>query len=314
MNAPCTAVMYHYVRDTQKTDYPAIKALSIADFERQLDWLQENFDVLHFPDFESAVQGKKTFSKPTALLTFDDGFIDHHTTVFPIFQRRGISGVFFVVDATLREEPLLLNVHKTHFLLAKLGAKAFEDAVKAELQNRKIAFDRSAREGIYRYDRKNDFDVKKLLNYELPFDVSDDLLENLFRHFIGDSVAFAKSLYLSPRKIREMAKAGMTFGPHTRSHRVLSRLSPEEQQEELQKGAGMIRELTGQTSIPFCYPYGHPHTYTQATQQILEETGHSVAFNTVRAPVRFGVDAPFALPRYDTKDLPPFVSAFPPDA
>lgn len=309
MNAPCTVVMYHYVRDTAKTDYPAIKALSVADFETQLDWLQENFEILHFPDFEAAVQGKKVYEKPTALLTFDDGFIDHDETVFPIFKRRGISGVFFVVDATLAEEPLLLNVHKTHFLLAKLGAKAFEDAVKDELQHRKVAFDKSAREGIYRYDAKNDFDVKKLLNYELPFDIADALLENLFRQHIGDPVTFARSLYLSREKIQHMAKGGMTFGPHTRSHRVLSRLSPQEQREELRNGAALIRELTGQTSVPFCYPYGHPHTYTVETPHILAETGHSMAFNTVRAPVRFGSDAPYALPRYDTKDLPPFMGA-----
>ncbi len=314
MSAPCTVVMYHYVRDTGKTDYPAIKALSVQDFETQLDYLQANFDVLHFPDFEAAMQGKKTYEKPTALLTFDDGFIDHYETVFPIFKRRGISGVFFLVDSTLDETPFLVNVHKTHFLLAKLGAKAFDDVVKAELLGRKVTFDRSQREGIYRYDEKKDFDVKRLLNYDLPFEIADTILEDLFSRHIGDSVAFAKSLYLSRPQIREMAASGMTFGPHTRSHRVLSRLTPNEQHKELEHGAGLIRELTGQTSVPLCYPYGHPHTYSKETPQILAETGHSMAFNTVRAPVRFGVDAPFALPRYDTKDLPPFVKQFSPDA
>jgi peptidoglycan/xylan/chitin deacetylase (PgdA/CDA1 family) len=97
----------------------------------------------------------------------------------------------------------------------------------------------------------------------------------------------------------------MTFGFHTETHRVLSRLDESEQRDELLRGVARVRALTSQATVPFCYPYGFPHTYNAATLAILAEAGYSVAFNTVRRSARVGVDARFELPRFDTRDLPP---------
>ena len=279
----CQIVMYHYVRDTSTTPYPDIKALPTADFERQLDGLQASFEVLTYPQFEQMLKGEIHFDRPTALLTFDDGFIDNYEVVYPIFQRRGISGVFFITSSTQDSKPTLLNVHKTHFLLAKMGATPFANAVeselKRELEAETIAFPNQR--GLYRYDNADHRDVKRLLNYEIPFPLADRVLSRLFASVIGeDESEFARGLYVSRAQISEMAAGGMTFGGHTRTHRVLSRLSDDEQYDELADGFTLIRELTGQDSIPFCYPYGHPQTYNQATLEHLSKLGYSTAFNT----------------------------------
>ena len=160
-----------------------------------------------------------------------------------------------------------------------------------------------AREGVYRYDEAPDLRAKRLLNYELPYDVADTLLDALFRTHLGDPKAFARALYLSPDMIAEMARGGMTFGYHTQSHRVLSRLSRDEQRRELAGGVGLVKRLTGQQSVPFCYPYGFRHTYNQDTLDVLAETGYSVAFNTVRQPVAVPAPHRYGLPRFDTRDI-----------
>jgi peptidoglycan/xylan/chitin deacetylase (PgdA/CDA1 family) len=309
----CYIVMYHYVRDTAATPYPDIKALHPADFERQLDWLQANFDVLTYPQFEAMLRGELRFERSTALLTFDDGFVDNYEIVYPIFQRRGLSGVFFITTSTQAERPALLNVHKTHFLLAKMGATAFTDAVERELK-RELETDTVAfpdQRGLYRYDTGDNRDVKRLLNYELPFDLTDRVLSRLFAEVIGaDETEFARSLYIGREQISAMAAGGMTFGGHTRTHRVLSRLSADEQYHDLADGVTLVRELTGQTSIPFCYPYGHAQTYNQATIAHLSALGYATAFNTVRQPLDPAAYERYALPRYDTRDLPPFAAHF----
>ena len=106
--------------------------------------------------------------------------------------------------------------------------------------------------------------------------------------------------------IREMAAAGMTFGFHTERHPVLSRLDREAQHRELIGGVPRLRALTGQASIPFCYPYGHPHTYNADTLAALGEAGYGMAFNTVRRLAQPAVDPVYEIPRFDTRDLPPF--------
>jgi peptidoglycan/xylan/chitin deacetylase (PgdA/CDA1 family) len=107
-----------------------------------------------------------------------------------------------------------------------------------------------------------------------------------------------------------MAGAGMTFGFHSERHRVLSRLDAAAQRDEVAAGVERIRALTGQRSVPFCYPYGHPHTYNDDTIAALERAGYATAFTTTRRAVS-AREHRMRLPRFDTRDLPPFAAALP---
>jgi peptidoglycan/xylan/chitin deacetylase (PgdA/CDA1 family) len=305
--ASCLAVMYHYVRDSAATPFPEIRALPPALFEQQLDWLQSQYTVIGQPEFEAAVAGQRTLPPNAAILTFDDGFIDHYETAFPILRRRGLTGTFFLTEDACGGTPRLLPVHKAQFLLARLGADAFGQAVLSA-SGRTLPRAQGSAFGLDRWEDEDARAVKRLVIQELPFDEAERILDELFNRIVGDADAFAQRLYLRHTMVREMADAGMTFGYHTRSHRMLARLSVEEQERELRGGVAWIRGLTDQSTVSFCYPWGGPHTYTQDTLRILRESGYAVAFNTVRRHLRLD-DPVFELPRVDTRDLPPYPAA-----
>lgn len=302
----CTIVFYHYVRDVERTPFPGIKALSVADFTAQVNWLQARFEIIDGAMFERAVRGETGFDRPTALLTFDDGFVDHYEHCFPLLRSRGLGGIFFLAGVTLGDHPTLLNVHKTHFLLSQLGVDRFAKYVAAALEREGVPVPAARgreREGIYRYDEAPDVQIKRILNYEAPYPVADRVLSTLFEHHVGESDAFARTLYLSAGQVREMAQGGMTFGFHTETHPVLSRLDRERQRAELRGGPSVIRDLTGQNTVSFCYPYGFSHTYNADTLCVLEECGYSMAFNTVRREALIGREHRYELPRFDTRDV-----------
>jgi peptidoglycan/xylan/chitin deacetylase (PgdA/CDA1 family) len=305
VNVPgCTIVFYHYVRDVERTPFPGIKALSVAGFAAQLDWLQARFDVIDGAAFERAVLAGSPLQGPTALLTFDDGFVDHYEHVFPLLQARGLGGIFFLSGATQGDRPRLLNVHRTHFLLSQIGAARFTQEATAALEAAGVRIaPAGSREGIYRYDEAPDVRVKRILNYEAPYPVADRVLSTLFERHVGDSVDFARALYLSAAQVREMAGGGMTFGFHTETHPVLSRLTQDGQRAELGNGVRLIQDLTGQEHVSFCYPYGFTHTYNADTLQVLAECGYSMAFNTVRRAAVIGAEPLYELPRFDTRDV-----------
>jgi peptidoglycan/xylan/chitin deacetylase (PgdA/CDA1 family) len=307
----CLVVMYHYVRDSRATAFPEIRALAPDLFRRQLDWLQANYTVVTQADLEAAIDRRAPLPANAALLTFDDGFVDHFDTACAMLSERGLSGTFFLSQDACGPAPRLLNVHKTQFLLARLGAAEFSRAVVAELGAVRADVDGPGVFGADVWEEGDDRAVKHLLNYQLPFADADRVLDALFARHIGDAHAFAPGLYLDAAMVREMTRQGMTFGFHTRSHRMLSRLTPGEQAAELAGGAGWIRELTGQAAVPFCYPWGGPGTYTAATIEILRESGYSVAFNTERRRLRLASDGRYELPRLDTRDLPPYTAGEP---
>jgi peptidoglycan/xylan/chitin deacetylase (PgdA/CDA1 family) len=298
--------MYHYVRDSGATPFPAIRALSPAQFDQQLDWLAREHTVVTPERFEAALAGKDRLPDGAALLTFDDGFSDHYDTVFPRLRARGWSGVFFVSGDPMRPSPRVLGVHKTHFLLARLGADAFGRAVLEEWGRSAPGSNGGGSVfGADRWEHSDERALKNLLHYDLPIDVAARVLDALFARHLGDEAAFAGGLYLSREQIREMAAGGMRFGYHTRAHRMLSRLTPAEQRDELSDGIETVRALTGQQSVSFCYPWGGAGTYTPDTVSLLDELGYSMAFNTLRRRVAVGSDPRFELPRVDTRDLPP---------
>ena len=127
------------------------------------------------------------------------------------------------------------------------------------------------REGIYRYDEAPDVRIKRILNYEAPYPVADRVLSALFTRHLGDSVAFARGLYLSAAQIREMAHGGMTFGFHTEtpSGAVAARRR-ERSGPSCATGRVSSLTLTGQRSVSFCYPYGFSHTYNADTLSVLD--------------------------------------------
>ncbi|MBI4887446.1 MAG: polysaccharide deacetylase family protein [Acidobacteria bacterium] len=304
--------MYHYVRDVSQTPFPAMKALHPSEFDAQLDWLGACCRVLAYGEFADALEARRPL-QGAALLTFDDGIVDHGETVMQALGARGWSGVFFLAGMALDTPPRLLNVHRAHLLMAHLGAERFAAEVRRLLaadpgHGATAGTPLAQTSAVYRYDERRDLDAKHLLNYELPFDVADRLLDRMVAEHLGDEQALARQLYLSGDQIRRMADAGMTFGFHTERHRVLSRLDRAAQREELEGGVQKIRALTGQRSVPMCYPYGHAHTYNADTIEVLAETGYACAFNTVRRVARPECDGRYELPRFDTRDLPPFDS------
>lgn len=305
----CLVVMYHYVRDSAATPFPDIRALAPDLFDEQLDWLQSHDTVVDLPAFEAALDEGAPLPANAALLTFDDGFVDHYETVLPRLLARGLRGTFFLTEEACSDRPRLLAVHKMHFLLAKLGVEAFGRAV-LEACGPEALPQGAARQllGLDRWDDAGARAIKTLVSHELPFAEAERVLDELFARHIGDAAAFAKNLYLNPAMVREMAAAGMTFGYHTQSHRLLSRLPPAEQEAELDRGVGWIRSLTQQPTVSFCYPWGGPRTYTRDTLRILRDCGYSVAFNTVRRRVHLDQDTRYELPRIDTRDLPPYTA------
>src|ERR1700733_12973806 len=121
MSRPLTIVMYHYVRDLAQSQFPAIKGLSIERFCRQLDYIQTSYTPIAAEDLLEALESPSKDLPPNpVLLTFDDGYSDHYTNVFPLLEARGIRGCFFPLAQAVLEHKVL-EVNKIQFVLASVA-------------------------------------------------------------------------------------------------------------------------------------------------------------------------------------------------
>ena len=115
-----TIIMYHYVRELPFTRYPKIKGLLESQFKEQLNYIEKYYQFVTVDDCINALNSDANFPTNAILLTFDDGYIDQYTTVFPILQDRGIQGCFFPPAKAILENKVL-DVNKIHFILASVS-------------------------------------------------------------------------------------------------------------------------------------------------------------------------------------------------
>lgn len=92
--------MYHYISESPSVNDRIRYGLSVspAAFDAQLKLLSDNgYTTVSLRDvYEYLAVGKELPAKPL-VLTFDDGYLDNYTNAFPLLQKYGMVGTFFVL-------------------------------------------------------------------------------------------------------------------------------------------------------------------------------------------------------------------------
>jgi len=265
-----TNVMYHYVRP-DNNEYPYFNHLNIDIFKRQLDYFEKSFGFLTKEEYIKSIRNKK--NTQGVVLTFDDGFSDHIKYVLPELKKRNLWGIFYISTGVYSQQKLL-NVHRVHYLKGKYGAsiilkEALQIVKDHMLEKSTIAeFDKEIYKlSNYQEDEKQ---FRRLFNYYIKYDFLNDILDILMNKFFNEQ-QLVKDIYLSKKDIQSLAEEGNIIGSHSISHKVLSRLSYEEQYKEINDSFHFIDQLISQDYKSFCYPFGYKSSYNNTTLQILQE-------------------------------------------
>jgi peptidoglycan/xylan/chitin deacetylase (PgdA/CDA1 family) len=304
--------MYHYVRDLDRTRYPAIKGCQLSRFRHQLDYIAKHHTVVTVQQVVAALKNNEALPNNSVWLTFDDGFSDHYGSVFPLLYDRGWQGSFFPPARAVRDRDLL-DVHRIHFILAVqqepkviIGEiRSFIDAQQGDYSMR--PFDQYwqdyASPPPSSLDGAEVYFIKQMLQYALPEEPRGNLTKTLFDRCVSiDSATFANELYMTPEQLRTMVRCGMYVGSHGDTHRRLNLLDPSCQAIEIERSLAFLSALGAAThDWIMCYPYGE---HNESLLPLLRQRGCAVGLTTEPACANLGIDDPLQLPRLDTNNFP----------
>jgi hypothetical protein len=190
-------------------------------------------------------------------------------------------------------------------LLGGFGGEEIYNSLKAMVTDDMLADKNREEFARYNYDDQVNDDyslqVKKILNYFLDYTHKDAILGRLMQSYYGNEAMLAQQFYLDVPQMAEMQRAGMVIGSHTVSHPVLSRLTVEQQSEEIQRSFKWLDDTLQLPVKTFCYPYGGSHSFTNETERILQQNNVACTFNVEPRDIeaRDLVDRKTALPRFD---------------
>ncbi len=279
--APAKGVIilaYHRVKDGAGD--PLNMTISPRDFEIQIKYLATHYSPIRLADIWERSNGP---GPAGVVVTFDDGYEDNYHLAFPILRRQAVPAIFFLTVDPIENRTSLWYDQICRSIFScrgeALDLSAFGLSEKTVVRDRQKSKTANA---LVLYAKKN-----------LDRHQMDALIRYLQRHCpSGDA---CRSEMLTWDQVREMADAGMEFGAHTMTHAILSGMSQDEQQWEIQQSKEHIEHRLGRPVNFFSYPNGEPWDYTDQTVSLLEGAGFRAACTLTPGDLDAG--RPYALPR-----------------
>lgn len=258
----------------------------VATFDRMLGWIKAGFNVL---PLDEAVRRLAEGSLPSraAAITFDDGYADNATQALPVLQKHGVPATIFIATGYLD------------------GGRMWNDGITESLR-RAPGNGLDLRElGLQTYAWNNMAEQLAVrdaiimgIKY-LPM-AERDLASARVGELAGGQLP--SNLMMTSAQVREVRRAGLQIGAHTRNHPILSRLSSEESRREVLSGKEDLESLLGEPVTLFAYPNGRPHQdYRTEDVAIVRELGFMAAVSTAWGTASAASD-PFQIPRFTPWD------------
>ena len=229
-------LLYHACEPTESDFIRDLESNTPPDrFDAHLNFLVRHYRVVPLDALERGAPGDRA-----VVITFDDGYASVYANAFPRLKRLGLSATVYLTTDVVDNRALIwineLNwLLRNHATVARPLAESLFDcgqhaAVPAVLQR-----------ACARYQPST---VHALLS-EIRTRAGLD----------GGATAAGARLYLTWEEVREMGRAGVTFGNHTASHPNLVRLSEAAQAAEIGRAQDAVSEHVGRpTSL--AYPFG----------------------------------------------------------
>jgi peptidoglycan/xylan/chitin deacetylase (PgdA/CDA1 family) len=261
-------ICYHIVSDGPVAHVRHYPVLDAATFEADLLYLRRSYGFLSYDQVAQRHRGTETVRDNAVILTFDDGFAECATTVAPILRRVGVGGVFFVITDLIDNTAVFRETEAALCIAAVCQLPPAEVAVVVrdlDLDSRLVPPPMRAISNAVRLpldvaglSDTADRQLLPLLHWLLTVEATDAAtLRQLSLRLGVDPENYVRSAqpYMTTQQIQELCAQGFTIGAHSRSHRWLSGLPRAEAEREIVESCRVIRDLTGQTEVPFAFPY-----------------------------------------------------------
>lgn len=262
-------VTYHHIADPQPAfPHPDVVDATPTQFRRQMELLVRHGSPISIGELIAAIHGA-SLPPNAVLVTFDDGYTSCHDVALPILKALGIPATFFIATSFI-EDRRLYWWERVALLVAEAKQRG---TIRYPHHMELVPHDAATR-------RRLDDTIKNTPN----LDVDRFLTEVAHALRVPWSPELeaerTRGLIMTWDQVRSLAAAGMDIESHSRSHRVLQMLQPEELRAEL---AGSKADLEAQLKKPvraIAYPVGRRITRdAHSIRQALVAAGYELGLS-----------------------------------
>jgi peptidoglycan/xylan/chitin deacetylase (PgdA/CDA1 family) len=287
--ASAVILRYHSVceHDSSPLSYidPGL-SVPLEGFDRQMRFLRERYTPVSFEDVVDAVVGRRPLPPLAVAVTFDDGYLDNYQYAFPVLEKYGIAGAFYITAGCVNMgEPLWTSRLRYYFMATARASLSLTAPQPKQFDLTSPA----ARHASFAYTIATIKSAGKVRGGEIFRDVEAKLA-------VTDLAPLMDTM-MSWEQIEEMGKAGQAIGAHTLTHPNLPGLPPEEALTEIAGSKSLIEEKVKMPVLHFAYPNGRGVShFNQPVRDMVKKAGFLSSVTSIDGPV-FQHDDPFTLQR-----------------
>lgn len=298
-------LMYHRVAELEHDPWQL--SVSPTHFEQQMQALKKYGQPVQMQEMGRNLK-RFSLGGKEIVVSFDDGYADNYHNAKPILERHKIPATFFVVSGAIGSgeeywwdelERIILSARALPalFELTIVGANyrwQISSSGRQETLNDNGGITSIPENNALLSSNRLYFALWKILNNLSSQEKKEALHE--ISHWAGQpSGPRPDYLPMTFEELKSLASSPLfEIGAHTAHHPMLSRLSLQEQQEEITHSKHDLENMVNQPITSFSYPFGN---YSQETAKLVECSNFQNACTTEERPVRRNAN-PYLLPRF----------------
>jgi peptidoglycan/xylan/chitin deacetylase (PgdA/CDA1 family) len=250
-------------------------------FAMQMQFLKEHFSVIALEELLRLwSSGGWDDSRRYCVVTFDDGWLDNYHHALPVLKRLGLPATVFLPTG-------FVGTDRWYWpdLIARLhGAPGSAQALQALRRDFPWLGGNGPDELIERCKSQ-------------PQERIDALLDAWSRR-LGAALPRGRQV-IDWAEAEEMSAAGVSFGSHSATHRILTHLGADEARREIEGSWAELRARPVDAVPVFCYPNGD---WSEGVAALVGAAGYAAAVTTEFGYEGRAPEHPFALKRIGVHD------------
>jgi peptidoglycan/xylan/chitin deacetylase (PgdA/CDA1 family) len=239
-------------------------------FEQQMRYLTEHFQVVSLMELLNHwAHGTWDHDKRYCVITFDDGWRDNYIYAYPILRKYNIPATIFLPTDFIGTKQWFWPDKMGYLLMHSCGNGSGPRAANtAEGLLDRYPWGRS----VIEQARSGKIDSAIEMCKEFPEETIYAFIDEMSRTM---EVEFPdEHLLLNWQEAREMSQQGISFASHSCTHKILSKLSPEEIRNEMERSFRTLGENEINYIPVFAYPNG---TYNEEIIKHAKAAGYRAA-------------------------------------
>ena len=264
------------------TDRPSSGSHTTSLLRQYLQFLKDRgHHFVSIMDVVNAARGNTVLPPKSVAFTIDDGYLHQAETAAPVFLEFDCPVTIFLITGFL-DNKLWPWFSQVAYLVKNSGKDTFELDFPEKQFSYSIPDTMSRSQAIKAVVEK----MKFMDDERIP-----SMIEQLSHRTQVTLPADAPEKYrpMTWDNARDLEKRGVTFGPHTVSHPILSMVNNHKSEREITESWQRVREELSNPVPVFCYPNGRTCDYTEREIEIIRNAGLIGAVSTI--PKQVDIDS-----------------------